>query len=98
MSYINMKDEWKLFTGWVIIVTLLLLSDCTSAPIHNQVIRHGVIDYHELIEPLGTKHLYKTEPIVGKSYYCINHEAPEIIYEIDGTLRVRRWSGYNWGE
>ena len=31
MSYINMKDEWKLFIGWVIIVVLLLLSGCASA-------------------------------------------------------------------
>ena len=26
-----MKDEWKLFIGWVIIVVLLLLSGCASA-------------------------------------------------------------------
>ena len=26
-----MKDEWKLFIGWVIIVILLLLSGCASA-------------------------------------------------------------------
>ena len=31
MSYIKMKDEWKLFIGWVIIVVLLLLSGCASA-------------------------------------------------------------------
>jgi hypothetical protein len=24
MSYIKMRDEWKLFIGWVVIVTLLL--------------------------------------------------------------------------
>ena len=30
MSYINMKDEWKLFIGWLVIVTLLLLSGCAS--------------------------------------------------------------------
>ena len=88
-----MKEEWKLFTGWLILIIVLLLSDCTNAPIHNQVIRQGVIDYHELIEPLGTKHLYKTEPIIDKSYYCLIHEAPEIIYEIDGTKRIRRWTG-----
>ena len=52
--------------------------------------------FEELIEPLGTKHLYKKEPLVSKSYYCINHEAPEIIYEIDGSKRVRRWSGHDW--
>ena len=31
MSYINMKDEWKLFIAWVIIVLLLLLSGCASS-------------------------------------------------------------------
>ena len=92
-----MKEEWKLFIGWLLLVILLLASDCTNAPIHRQAIRHGVIDYYELIEPLGTKHLYKKEPLVGKSYYCINHEAPEIIWEDShGIKRVRRWSGHDW--
>ena len=90
MSYIHMKEEWKLFWGWVIIVILLLLSGCshTTPPIK--------IEFYELIEPLGTKHKYRKEPLVGKSYYCINHEAPEIIYELDGSKRVRRWSGHDW--
>ena len=30
MSYIKMKDEWKLFWGWIVIVALLLLSGCAS--------------------------------------------------------------------
>ena len=30
MSYINIKDEWKLFWGWIILVILLLLSGCAS--------------------------------------------------------------------
>ena len=30
MSYIKMKDEWKLFIGWLVLVTLLLLSGCAS--------------------------------------------------------------------
>ncbi len=90
MSYIHIKEEWKLFWGWVIIVILLLLSGCSHTTPSPQVI------YYELIEPLGTKHKYKKEPIVDKSYYCLNHEAPEIIYEIDGTKRVRRWSGHNF--
>ena len=30
MSYIHMKEEWKLFTGWLILVILLLLSGCAS--------------------------------------------------------------------
>ena len=93
-----MKDEWKIFTGWLLLVIILLLSDCNSAPIDKQVIRHGVIDYYELIEPLGTKHLYREEPIVNedKIYYCLIHEVPEIIYRLDSdsilTKRIRRWS------
>ena len=88
-----MKDEWKLFFSWVVIITLLLLSECTSAPnITNKNITH------ELIEPLGTKHEYRKKPIVDKSYYCLIHEAAEIIYEVDGILRVKRWSGYNWDD
>ncbi len=31
MSYIKMKDEWKLFIAWAIIVILLLLSGCASS-------------------------------------------------------------------
>ena len=30
MSYIKMRDEWKLFIGWLTIVILLLLSGCAS--------------------------------------------------------------------
>ena len=30
MSYINMRDEWRLFIGWLAIVILLLLSGCAS--------------------------------------------------------------------
>ena len=85
-----MREEWKLFFGWLIFVILLLSSECTSAP------NTTIPSTYELIEPLGTKHLYKKEPLVGKSYYCINHEAPEIIYELDGSKRVRRWSGHDW--
>ena len=91
-----MKDEWKLFFSWLVIVTLLLLSECTSAP--NTNIPSNKYITHELIEPLGTKHKYRKKPIVDKSYYCLIHEYPEIIYEIDGVLRVRQWSGYNWNE
>jgi len=96
MSYIHMKEEWKLFSGWLILVIVLLLSDCTNAPNGAINIPYTEPIRYELIEPLGTKHLYKKEPIVDKSYYCLIHEAAEIIYEIDGTKRVRRWSGHNW--
>jgi len=90
MSYINMREEWKLFWGWIVLVILLLLSGCTSAPI-NVPSRS-----YELVEPLGTKHKYRKEPNLDKSYYCIIHEVPEIIYEIDGTKRVRQWTGHRW--
>ena len=30
MSYIHMRDEWKLFISWIAIVILLLLSGCAS--------------------------------------------------------------------
>ena len=30
MSYINIRDEWKLFIGWLALVILLLLSGCAS--------------------------------------------------------------------
>ena len=30
MSYINIKEEWKLFTCWLLLVILLLLSGCAS--------------------------------------------------------------------
>jgi hypothetical protein len=76
---------------------MFTIISCTDVPIDKQVIRHGVIDYYELIEPLGTKHLYRVEPIVNKDkiYYCLIHESTEIIYRLDSdtilTKRVRRW-------
>ena len=36
MSYINMRDEWKLFIGWLAIVILLLLSGCASVTPNEQ--------------------------------------------------------------
>jgi len=79
--------------GWIISTII----SCTTAPINKQVIRHGVIDYYELVEPLGTKHLYRTEPLIDKTYYCLIHEVPEIIYRLDTdnilTKRVRK---FNW--
>ena len=95
MSYIHIQ-KGDVIIRWLLLVLLLLSSDCTGAPIHSQAIRHGVIDYYELVEPLGTKHLYRKEPLVDKSYYCLIHEAPEIIYVIEDTKRVRRWSGHDW--
>ena len=86
-----MKEEWKLFIGWLILVLLLLSSDCTSAPIGSI----GTTTY-ELIEPLGTLHRYRKNPLVGKSYYCLIHKYPEVIYVVEDTKRVRRWTGYDW--
>ena len=77
-------------------ILVWIMFSCTNAPIHNQVIRHGVIDYYELIEPLGIKHLYREEPIVNKDtiYYCLIHKSTEIIYRLDSdnisTKRVRK--------
>ena len=88
-----MREEWKLFTSWSILVIILLLSDCTNAPNGAFNIPHTPPIRYELIEPLGTKHLYKKEPIVDKSYYCLIHEAPEIIWEREGIKRVRTYTG-----
>ena len=93
MPYIHMKEEWKLFTGWLLLVIVLLLSDCTNAPNGAFNIPYKEPIRYELIEPLGTKHLYKKEPIVGKSYYCLNHEVPEIIWEDRGIKKVRTYTG-----
>ena len=82
-----MKEEWKLFFGWLIFVILLLSSECTSAP------STIIPSTYELIEPLGTKHSYKEQPLVDKSYYCFIHEAPEIIWEREGIKRVRTYTG-----
>ena len=98
MSYIHMKEEWKLFTGWLILVIILLASDCTNAPNGAFNIPYKQPIRYELVEPLGTKHKYRKKPIVDKSYYCLIHEAAEIIYELDGVLRVRQWTGYNWDD
>ncbi len=93
MSYINMKKEWKLFWGWFILVVMLLLSDCTNAPNGAINIPYKQPIRYELIEPLGTKHSYREQPLVGKSYYCFIHEAPEIIWEDRGVKKVRRYTG-----
>jgi hypothetical protein len=77
-------------------ILVWIMFSCTNAPIHNQVIRHGVIDYYELIEPLGIKHLYREKPVVNKDtiYYCLIHKSTEIIYRLDSdnisTKRVRK--------
>ena len=92
-----MKIEWDLFfpapsyrsIGWFLLITILLSSDCASAPV-------SVPPTYDLIEPLGTVHKYRKEPLVGKSYYCIIHEYPETVYVVDDIKRVRRWSGYDW--
>ena len=91
-----MKEEWKLFWGWFILVVILLLSDCTNARDDRINIPYKPPIRYELIEPLGTKHSYREQPLVDKSYYCLIHEAPEIIYEINGIKKVRRWTGHSW--
>ena len=91
-----MKKEWKLFTGWILLVILLLLSDCTNAPNGAINIPYTPPITYELVEPLGTKHKYRKKPIVDKSYYCFIHEAPEIIWEDRGAMKVRQWTGYKF--
>ena len=92
-----MKDYYRFILFFVLGWIMFTIISCTTAPINKQVIRHGVINYYELIEPLGTKHLYRTEPLIDKTYYCLIHEVPEIIYRLDTdnilTKRVRK---FNW--
>ena len=54
MSYINMKEEWKLFWGWLILVTVLLLSGCSSTN------KNGVEEKHyPLLDTSFKLHKYK---------------------------------------
>ena len=95
MSYINIKDEWKLFWGYTVIIFLLLLSDCSCTLASIDTI-NAPSQLYELVEPLGTIHKYRQQPLVDKPYYCLIHEYPEIIYVVDNTKRVRQWSGHDW--
>ncbi len=92
-----MKNQYRFILFFILGWIISTIISCTTTPIHKQVIRHGVIDYYELVEPLGTKHLYREEPIVDKIYYCLIHESAEIIYRLDSddvlTKRVRK---FNW--
>ena len=69
---------------------------CSNAPIQSHSIKHGVIDYHELIEPLGTKHLYRSKPVVDKTLYCLIHNSAETIWLDRGIKKVRRYTGPRW--
>ena len=91
-----MKEDWKLVSGWLILVFILLSSECTGAPNGAINIPYKPPVRYELIEPLGTKHTYREQPFVGKSYYCFIHEAPEIIWEDRGVMKVRRYTGPKW--
>jgi len=54
MRYINIKDEWKLLIGWIILVILLLLSGCAST---NQ---SGITETHyPLLDTSFKLHKYK---------------------------------------
>ena len=92
-----MKNHYRFILFFILGWIISTIISCTTAPINKQVIRHGVIDYYELVEPLGTKHLYRTEPLIDKTYYCLIHEVPEVIYRLDTdnilTKRVRK---FNW--
>ena len=54
MSYINIREEWKLFWGWVILVILLLASGCSS------INQKGITETHyPLIDTRLKLHKYK---------------------------------------
>tara|TARA_Y100001963_G_scaffold122031_1_gene171074 strand:- start:43 stop:363 length:321 start_codon:yes stop_codon:yes gene_type:complete len=71
--------------GWVISSVII---NCTQAPPIDVPIKT-----YELVGQLGTVHIYKEEPLVGKAYYCTVHKYPEVIYLVNDSKRVRRWSG-----
>ena len=52
-----MKGHYRFILFFVLGWIMFTIISCTTAPINKQVIRHGVVDYYELTEPLGTKHL-----------------------------------------
>ena len=91
-----MKNHYRFilfFTlGWI----MFRIIGCTSAPIQSHSIKHGVVDYHELIEPLGTKHLYRSKPIVDKTLYCLIHNSAETIWLDNEIEKVRRYTGPQW--
>ena len=94
MTKIEIQDSYEISQKNFIKLTLIIssirnLRSELNIP-YKQPIRY------ELIEPLGTKHLYKKEPIVDKSYYCLIHEAAEIIWEDKGVKKVRRYTGPKW--
>jgi hypothetical protein len=96
MSYINIKDEWKLFIGYIILVILLLLSGCTSSPSGAIVIPHKEHPTYSITEPLGTIHTYRTKPLIIDNkrleLYCLIHSYPEVIIKLrTGEWRVRQW-------
>ena len=95
MSYINIKDEWKLFFGYIVFVILLLLFSCTSSPSGAIVIPHKVYPTYSITEPLGTIHTYRTKPFNKQlELYCFVHGYPEVIIKLrTGKWRVRRWGG-----
>ena len=68
-----MKDYYRFILFFVLGWIMFSIISCTTAPIRKEVIRHGVVDYYELVEPLGTKHLYRTEPLIDKTYYLLQH-------------------------
>ncbi len=91
-----MKGHYRFILFFILGWIMFTIISCTTAPINKQVIRHGVVDYYELTEPLGTKHLYRTEPLVDKTYYCLIHNSAEIIWMDNGVKKVRRWTGPKW--
>lgn len=97
MSYINIKDEWKLLILWILAVSFILIfSDCTSAPNGAINIPYKPLPIYSIIEPLSTIHRYRTKPIIINNerleLYCLVHAYPEVIIKLrTSEWRVRRW-------
>ena len=91
-----MRDEWKLFFGYIVFVILLLLFSCTSSPSGAIVIPHKEYPTYSITEPLGTIHRYRTKSFIVHNkrleLYCLVHGHSEVIIKLrSGKWRVRRW-------
>ena len=91
-----MKNYYRFILFFILGWILFSIFSCSIAPIHSHSIKRGVIDYHELIEPLGTKHLYRSKPVVDKTLYCLIHNSAETIWLDRGIKKVRRYTGPRW--
>ena len=91
-----MKNYYRFILFFILGWIMFSIIGCSNAPIQSHSIKRGVIDYHELIEPLGTKHLYRSKPVVDKTLYCLIHNSAETIWLDRGIKKVRRYTGPRW--